>query len=254
MKNLILLFVINLSIGVLTHGNTITEVGSNSISENSLKYVWAKNGLNLREAPSTVSKILNYIPFGDSLTLISLTDNKFVSTLIQNGGTEKHPILLSSNWVKVKYKNTIGFVIDGYLLDIKTPKKDESPDNYLRRISHKYGYTKLDKAFNYLQGKLIFNTHQIKFDEHRFISFDLTKKEVNAESNEVGMIWYFKGFSINEIFLIMNPFFDIEGNKENNFKVHKNWKEEIFIYNGIDEIRLNRLNKDEIIFYFTSSC
>lgn len=243
-----------MNIGISLHEyHNLQEKNNEANIDRSYKYVWAINGLNLRESPSTKSKLLSLIPYGKSVDVLEITEKSYINNFINNGGEEKHPILLKNQWVKIKYEDRIGYVIDGYLLEMETPRKKELPNQYLRRISKEFGYKKLSKEYEVKHGKLIFDCHQVEF-LNKSISFTLEEMKNNNDSSVVEMLWYFRGFTTNEILVFMNPFFDIEKNGENQFLVYKNWKEKIVLLNGTDEIKVTKMNKDEVIFYFTTSC
>lgn len=225
--------------------------------ESKIYHVWAKNGLNLRTKPNLNGKIINHIPFGDSLTFLSKTEQKYISKFVEIGEIEKNPILLQSNWVKVKYKNVEGFVINGYLLNLKCPDKNEGIEKYLIRIGKEYGSKKLKKKVRYEFGELHFNCSQVNLPEGKRISFqDSNELKISkkSDSSVVEFLWYFKEFTANEVLVFMNPFFDIEQNGDNPFKVHKNWKEKLFLLNDMEEIKIFILPNKEIIFYFSTSC
>lgn len=66
----------------------------NSVYKQAQVTVTAKSGLNLREAPSTDSRILLSIPYGETVTVIDAPKN---------------------DWQKVRYNRKIGFVYDKWI-------------------------------------------------------------------------------------------------------------------------------------------
>jgi len=224
---------------------------------NEVYYVWAKNGLNLRSSPTVEGKIITHIPFGDNLTFLKKTEHKYINKFVENGKFEKNPILLRSNWVRVKYKDLEGYLIDGYLLNLKCPDKNENIEKYLIRIGKENGFEKLKKKVKYEFGKITFNCSQINLPEGKRISFQNStelKNNKKQDASSVEFFWYFKGFTANEVLIFMNPFFDIEHNEGSPFKVQKNWEEKIVLLNYIEEISIFVLPNEEIIFYYFTSC
>jgi len=95
----------------------------------SINYVWARSGLNLRAAPSTSSKVLAKIPFGDSLTVLRTSDIKYNITAIAKVDStqyyysryeRKAPYILYGHWVQVQSsQGVVGYVVDQYLLSLR---------------------------------------------------------------------------------------------------------------------------------------
>lgn len=89
-------------------------------------YVWAKSGLSLRSAPNTTAEKLTVIPYKSAVSFISFTGETL--TVTEFSGFD-----YTSNWVKIKYKNFIGYAFLGYLSLIKPPTISENYglDKYL---------------------------------------------------------------------------------------------------------------------------
>ena len=225
-------------------------------------YVWAINGLNLREEPNKNSKLIKKLQFGDSLKIVELTPFKFTNLLIREAEPEKHPIYLKSNWVKVIANGKEGYLIDGYLLDLPCPEIDEKINDYLTRMSNRFNTIRLQEKFPIKSGIINFKTNQIIFSNDKRIDFEENKKDLKqnisteSESDYVAETFkYFRGFKLNEILVFLNPFIGLENKKDFELKVRRNWKEMIWMTDGaMQEIELSMLKNGVIIFYYNASC
>ena len=226
------------------------------------KFVWATNGLNLRTAPNTSSEVIGKLSFGDSLTILETTELKYTNLLINKTDQEKHPIFLTSYWVKIRFNGKEGFVINGYLLDFPCPKKNEQIGDYLRRMSKEFGSAKLDTELSLRFGNVRFQYSQLKLPNGKRIGFNQekfeSKKNDKTESerdygNEE--FRYFQGFTMQEILIFLNPFYGTEIKKQFEFKVRRNWAEMIWLTDGgMQEIELTKFNNKVIVFYYKVSC
>ncbi len=75
---------------------------------NETKFVFAIDGLRLRESPDIKSKSLATIPYSSEIEIIRKTG---IGLKLENN--------LSGDFVETKWKNKTGFLFDGYLLDKK---------------------------------------------------------------------------------------------------------------------------------------
>ncbi|HTF82800.1 MAG TPA: SH3 domain-containing protein [Cytophagales bacterium] len=91
---------------------------------NSLFYVIAKSGLNLRTEANTTAKVLATVGYGDEVTLIT----PFVSEIKIDG--------MNGHWCKVMYKNMTGYLVNLYLIPNKVPVgSTESINDYFAQVS-----------------------------------------------------------------------------------------------------------------------
>ncbi|WP_136465962.1 SH3 domain-containing protein [Flagellimonas onchidii] len=95
-------------------------VAANS-QESSAKpyYIWAKSGLSLRESPSANAEKITIIPYKSEVSIIS--DSGILLTVTEFPGFD-----YTDNWVKIKYKDFIGYSFMGYLSTIKPPELHEN--------------------------------------------------------------------------------------------------------------------------------
>jgi len=111
--------------------------GAKAFKKGDVLNVWAPGGLALYEKPEMTGKKLMTIPYA---SVVNITDaslpTKPVDLYFKNVDASK-PFTLKADWVKVKYNNHEGYVINGYLS--KTPcfkkaaNRFEEDDAYLAR-------------------------------------------------------------------------------------------------------------------------
>jgi len=109
-------------------------------------YSWALNGLKLREAPKTDTRVLITIPYGELLVVDSIVNEAIEIEMIE-------PIKIDDMWtksyshkdcmVKVRYKGYLGFVYKGFLSVLKPADLNEEEINSLTQY-FKNNYAKLD--------------------------------------------------------------------------------------------------------------
>ncbi|HMU02743.1 MAG TPA: SH3 domain-containing protein, partial [Saprospiraceae bacterium] len=74
---------------------------------NDTMYVYAFNGLNIREQQNMKAKVIEKIDFGQKVEIIGIAENPNDNIIVIES--------LKGNWVRVKYNNMIGYAFDGYL-------------------------------------------------------------------------------------------------------------------------------------------
>jgi hypothetical protein len=100
-----------------------------------VEYVWARNGLNLRDAPKKTGKRLATLPYGTKVTILDDgPDGPSDAVLIipevtTEDGEHNAPLYLKGTWVNVCTEQDTGFLFDGYLSTMK-PLKDWSKDGF----------------------------------------------------------------------------------------------------------------------------
>lgn len=132
--------------------------------------VWAISGLNMRKSPNLNSKKITTIPYGESVKIIEKnTISSILKVSLQpeiSFDKGKIPaIQIEGNWTKVRYKDKIGYVFDGFLsklpalkieIDtlknkVKQPTIKEKFDEWASRSFIKFK-TITDKAIIYKNG------------------------------------------------------------------------------------------------------
>ncbi|MCU0848616.1 MAG: SH3 domain-containing protein [Spirochaetes bacterium] len=91
-----------------------------SFKNDSTVYVFSVSGINLREEPSTTSKVLELVPYGTKLTVLE-TINK--PQEVDN---------FKGSFAKVTYRGKTGYLFDGFLSSLPAPdlKKQGNLDSY----------------------------------------------------------------------------------------------------------------------------
>jgi len=105
--------------------------------------VIAVNGLNIREKPSKNSRIIDKIPFGEKIKYLSkysfgietIKDYPNVGNCLYK---KKDTYIFIGNWVKVIYKEKIGFVLDAYLFYDKQADYVKSENNQEYALLYSY--------------------------------------------------------------------------------------------------------------------
>lgn len=87
---------------------------------NDTMFVYAFNGLNIREQQNMKAKVIEKIEFGQKVQILEIPENAYDNAIeIEN---------ITGNWLLVKYNNTIGYAFDGYLSKLpNTPFPSVTP-------------------------------------------------------------------------------------------------------------------------------
>ncbi len=75
-------------------------------------HVYAPSGLKLRVEPTTQSEVLTIVPYGDKVTLITMTD------------TAQQIEWMNGHWAKVNYDGIEGYLFGGFISDLPVPTYD----------------------------------------------------------------------------------------------------------------------------------
>ncbi len=94
--------------------NTSVFANDNKKIEPSLQ-VMAKSGLKLRLSPNLDAPVLEVIAYGEEVT--KTDDYVEARTKLTFNWVE-------GSWIKVKYKNQVGFVFDGFVSQLEVPQED----------------------------------------------------------------------------------------------------------------------------------
>ena len=233
MKKLKLIFL--LSISILTFGisnaSPTSKEGSAEIIQKihpvngATRYVWATT-LRLRAKPTFDSKVIAGIPYGAAVKIYtSNSPNKKTAVKILEGdhsaskngkSTVKKQIgdhttfyygnsrlkvvkpsfYMEDTWVKVKYKNFVGYVFNGYLSRLNPYKTCEDCSK---------------KPEDFIQNLIDLDTDKIKLDS---VSYNGSGSVAFASFNKGNIVFTkdeitdiesikFKGFSYNEVVLVV---------------------------------------------------
>ncbi|MEM1327741.1 MAG: SH3 domain-containing protein [Bacteroidota bacterium] len=104
---------------------------SQHICDNDFKFVTAESGLRVRNAPNLDAEVVRVAKFGDAVQQIEIMSDEIITS------NDK------GHWVKVNYRDTIGYMFDRYLsklprfdLKILTQYRGEYPIYPLSRYFH----------------------------------------------------------------------------------------------------------------------
>ena len=227
MKKLQLLFLLSISIIVSGICNTPSFQQEDSIINQEphlvkvkTRYVWATT-LRLREKPTFDSKVITGVPYGASVKVYEQPENKKTSVKVLEGDRSPKPssirkqigdhttfyygkvkkkaskpsFYMEDTWVKVKYKNFVGYLFNGYLSRLNPFKtcKDCSI-----------------KPEDFIQTLIDLDTDKIKLDSVAYngngsVSFaSFNKGNIVYSKDEIADIESikFKGFTYNEVVLV----------------------------------------------------
>ncbi len=131
-------------------------------------FVWAKSGLNMREAPDANSKVLIKISFGGEVVCQSrkywddyLHNSQKINDKIELPSGKSAQIELKGSWAKVKYENYEGYVFDAYLSRFKPAKKAGNAESILGYFKNEFSpityLEKKDSMLEYGRDKVVFS-------------------------------------------------------------------------------------------------
>jgi hypothetical protein len=166
-------------------------------------FVAAKSGLSLREKPDADSKVLDKIPYGTKISILSSTEE------LKSTTTEG----ILGYWQKVKYNNKTGYILDSYLFPWALPKLATVKEmkNYLAQVTVPFGSKLLLKSGNMnnieVNGwELNKQLYKNGAEWHHFVAY-----ESGSDS------YFFPGISIEQGFLLLRlipEFKEVFGEKE----------------------------------------
>jgi len=231
-----------------------------------IMYVWAIHGLDIRSEPDPNARKLGVLSYGDSLEIIEETINSYTNLYIINGDSERHPVYLKSKWVQIISNDIVGYVINGYLLNIRVPFRHEELHQYLDRMAITCKTIELDTSYRLRFGEVKFTSSLLMVSNDKSISWfkHPSKKSDDGRETEADYVLedikYFKGFTKQELLVFLNPFYGIEDGQDSpyngsSFYVRKNWKEYLWLTDGgMQEMELTLFSNQVIIFYYQASC
>lgn len=91
--------------------------------EGDVLYVWARNGVNLRETPSSTGKVIEVLKYGSEVEVLSQSEKiKFAYEYLQplkkyDGENEIKPLTLHGYWIKIKVGDKVGYTFNKLLLE-----------------------------------------------------------------------------------------------------------------------------------------
>ena len=217
MRNLIFLLLATLSLQTQTlSAESNTKPGNNY-------YIWAKNGLNLRESPSTSAQKIGKLNYGDEVTVLSLTEKKYnekVVTKISPDQTrfKTEPYIIKGQWVEILTKGGLtAYVIDLYF----SSKKPHDPSIKFYRGTN----------LTPIQIDTVFKRDEFRDGEVLNVRVKKQYEGGISAMEESGGVWAstaisFPNTTIQEAFIIY--FSHLES--EDQCQVYLNWPDELILY------------------------
>lgn len=170
----------------------------NTYSTNDTLFVWANNGLSLRDINSQKGNRINLIPYGEKIIVLQSNIWGYHDTSINIFPLEENNSFLALNldgsWVKVRYGNNVGYVYDGYLSKFPAPliigdHNHEDLDNYLERV---FGILK-ESSKEVLSDEVLMKT--------TYYNRGISKQNIFSKS--AGVKYVLPDFSIEELILFI---------------------------------------------------
>lgn len=196
-------------------------------------FVWARNGLKIKESPNTSSKVVCNIPFGTPITIKEKTDFTFNMVEVKGAKPTEYsmktdPIILYGNWVKiVTSSGKTGYTIDQYY-------RKEKP--YSLKCNN---YSGLNLEVRSIDTSYI---SPIRFDGDGLNLIIKKKYEHGIENEErLGGCWWsstyeLPNFSVSETLVL----FGCSYHAYKEFYVKKNWPDELFIIHDTIWIKIEK--------------
>jgi uncharacterized protein YgiM (DUF1202 family) len=108
-------------------------------AQDSIQYVAAKTGLNIREKPDVNAKVLDKIPYATKIILPKTGEE--TKKIVTEG--------MTGYWKKITYNNKTGYIIDSYLLPFAPPKAGlKTLKEYLAQLADPFGSELVNKGGN----------------------------------------------------------------------------------------------------------
>lgn len=144
------------------------RVECDPLDEKHFAYIYAPNGLNMREGPNLSDKKLTKIPYGAK-----------VEVLAKGSGNKLSVDGLTGSMAHIKYQDFTGYAFEGYLSQFSCPPKqgEEKVRRYvetLRIEGHMVFYEKIERDYDgYFQFEESIIIHQSDWEEAFLVAKEL---------------------------------------------------------------------------------
>ena len=129
--------------GIATENKNETPLTALQYAPGDVLNVFSIAGLNLRTSPGAMNSKIAKIYFGTAVKVLPDSLPK-----VAYSTNELKGFALTGNWVKVAYRDTSGYLFDGYLSSRAVPKKGEDFSDYFDRTAGKIVQTDSVKPAN----------------------------------------------------------------------------------------------------------
>lgn len=217
------------------------SIGADKYNVGDNLWVWAKNGLNLRNGPGTNFKVIGKLGFGEELLVTEKSEKAYNIMGISDTRSNYHskkvdPLIFRGKWVKVKSQSgEEGFLIDQYLLSVQ-PKEINKPQYDIN-----LDLSRVDTVY---KSPIIQDGSGLNITIEKTYLDDIKLIESSggywAESTYI-----FPDYSVEEVLILLSSSWsDYE-----RFTILRNWKEELILTdNELCQIRITiKENKVQIV-------
>jgi hypothetical protein len=170
-------------------------------SAQQIVYVWAKDGLRMRDESSKNGKVVCALPYGTALSIKSKHNADsvvMIPSIKRKNGKYSKPYYIKGNWVFVETDCGSGFIFDGYLSSLQPfiLPKGENPSVDLEDWANQQSSV---KSSRFMDGKY-YQGHEYKY-ENGMVHFEDGSSEQRLTLPE--------GYSLNDGILLLNYFDNI---------------------------------------------
>lgn len=225
------------------------------------KYVWAPNGLNVRKTANVKSPRIGVVYYGERVELDTITNEFITEVLLHPAENSEDKIFIRSRWVKIKTLALEGFVIDSYLFDFPCPRRNEILVDYIERMEKLYGSSPYHSDANGTKETIQYDGLLVELQPGKQVAYSPKKLLVEQEQQQGHEILLveegglFRGFTIQEVLVFLNPFYRLELKGDGEFKVIKNGATEVKLSDeSRKEMWLKKYDEGFISFYYEGGC
>ena len=195
-------------------------------------FVCAKDGLNLREGPSTKFQIISKLNFGEELYIQEKTIKPFNITGVSKTnsirtGKEVAPLIFKGFWVKIITKEgKVGYIIDQYILPVQ-PELNSRLIDFSINLST-IGYDVIYESPIFEDGSRLKVIKEYRFGNNIKLIETSTKSWTESK-------YIFPNMSLEEVMILLSS----SWNDFKYFTIDKNWKEKVNLFDeGICEFEV----------------
>jgi Bacterial SH3 domain len=212
-------------------------------------FVWAISGLKVRMEASAQSKVIQTLDYG---TMVEITDDNLKQVAfglkVPKVDSIKSNLTLNGFWVRIKFKNTEGYVFDAFLSKMPPFKKHkahyfEQEDVYLERV---FGKPK-HKTYTTITNKIAFKNDDFVYKN------GIVREEVYGDGC-FDHSFEIPNLSLAEAYLFLKVIFFSSDSDEGEMKLIKVSKDG-YLFNEVGACGLRgfRIEKDKAVI-FSSDC
>ena len=115
MNKIILMIVCFISI---FHIGVKAQEGISVEKQGDTGFIWAKDGVNLRESPSTNAPIISKLPYGSAIVVVEQANKISEQVTLFPAAAESPAVVLQGYWLHVQSGDKIGYIFNQFALNI----------------------------------------------------------------------------------------------------------------------------------------